>query len=235
MTTPKKSRKSRKKCKIFTKIYKIFEFLAKKRYNTIARTCVASLMTAQMQVTGENMTNQTTANLKFNMADTVMYRRYGICEVIATEIQSFGDEQKLYYCLEPIFGKKTKFFVPADMPETELDNILRKVYDKPQVETSLEETAKRSCEWQEESRIRSEHFNNLLQTGNFIDMLWLVKTLRLRKKYQREVGRTFLDMDKRVLAFAERLVFDEIAYIYDIDRENVSEFVYQLLGLPKEE
>lgn len=187
-----------------------------------------AISTVQIQMIGEKMTNLT-AKLKFNEGEPVMYRRYGICRVVAAQTQSFGDEQKLYYCLEPIFGRKTKFFVPADMDE--LDNVLRKVYEKKQLDAAVAEASARECEWQEEGRTRTEQFDTLLKTGNLVDMLWLVKLLLLHKKHQREIGHTFLDMDKRVLAFAERLVADEFSYVCGIERDAAPEHVHQLLGV----
>jgi len=174
------------------------------------------------------MTDKKSEKIKFSIGQPVMYRRYGVCTVIATETQKFGDTEKLYYSLEPIFGKKTKFFVPADMAE--LDNIMRETCNKSELLCAIESADKRDTTWESDGRIRSERFTELLNNGNIEDMLWLVKILVHHKERQKVAGKTFLDMDKRVLAFAERLVTDEFAYVLGIDKTEVIDFIRKQVG-----
>lgn len=169
------------------------------------------------------MTKKKSDKIKFSIGQPVMYRRYGVCTVIATETQKFGDTENLYYSLEPIFGKKTKFFVPADMAE--LDNVMRKTCSKTELLGAIESADKRKEAWENDGRVRSEQFADLLQNGNIEDMIWLVKILTLHREQQKAVGKTFLDADKRVLAFAERLVTDEFAYVLGIDKTEVIDFI----------
>lgn len=169
------------------------------------------------------MNNSDTIEPKFSVGKPVMYRRYGICTVIATELQKFGDTEKLYYSLEPMYGKKTKFFVPADMAE--LDNVVREILPESELLAAIEAAEKRDAVWEDDGRVRSAQFDALLKNGNIEDMLWLIKILNLHRQHQREVGRTFLDADKRVLAFAERLVSDEFSYVLGIDRAEVIDYI----------
>jgi len=169
------------------------------------------------------MTEIKSDKIKFSIGQPVMYRRYGVCTVITTETQKFGDTEKLYYSLEPVFGKKTKFFVPADMAE--LNNIVRKTCSKKELLDAIKSADKRKEGWQSDGRIRSEQFAEVLNNGNLEDMIWLVKILIIHREEQKAAGKTFLDVDKRVLAFAERLVTDEFAYVLGIDKTEVIDFI----------
>lgn len=169
------------------------------------------------------MNDSDTNKPKFCIGQPVMYRRYGICTVVATERQQFGETEKLYYSLEPMFGKKSKFFVPADMAE--LDNVMRNLLAKQDLLDAIKSAHKRDATWEDDGRVRSAQFDELLKNGDIEDMIWLIRVLTLHREYMREVGRTFLDMDKRVLAFAERLVTDEFSYVLGIDKTEVIDFI----------
>lgn len=152
-----------------------------------------------------------------------MYRRYGACSVVATEFQKFGDTEKLYYCLEPLFGKKTKFFVPADMPQ--LDNVVRALFTKQQLIDAIHAAEQRTSKWEDDGRARFLKFNELMSNGSLVDMLWLIKILNIHRNELRAVGRTFVDADKRVLAFVERLVTDEFVCVFGLERTAVMDFI----------
>lgn len=167
--------------------------------------------------------------IMYGIGDPVMYRRYGICRVVAAEMQKFGDTQKLYYSLEPVFAAKTKFFVPADLAED--GTMVRPVCTKRQLSDLLKKVEATELEWETDTKARVAKFEELLQKGTMKDMIWLFKLLLKRKKYQKEQGKSFLDTDRRILFAVERLVTDEFAFVYDIEKNQVLGHILSQLGL----
>ncbi len=166
------------------------------------------------------------AEMKFSIGEIVLYRRYGVCKVTAIENRSFSETEKTYYLLEPVFtNKPTKFFVPADSED--LDLLIRSVLDKESLSAFVAEAKETSLDWVNDSKQRITAFESLLKTGSVADMVRLIRLLTYRKRNQRALGKSFLDCDRRILATAEKLVSDELAYVLGIERSEISEYLLE--------
>ena len=200
------------------------------RYYSTARaysrvTVVCILKELSLKMTNE-IDNQ---EALYNIGDAVMYRRYGVCRVIAIENQSFGDTQMLYFSLEPVFAAKTKFFVPSNIAQDL--SMVRPVFTKVELEKLIEKVNTTELSWENDTKQRIAHFEEIVQKGTAEAITSLFKLLISHKKDQKEMGKTFLDVDKRVLFTVERLVTDEFAFVYDLDKNKALEFVLRQFGL----
>ena len=171
------------------------------------------------------MSDTETSEIKFSAGETVLYRRYGVCRVSSTEERTFGDSQKLYYTLEPVFvAKTTKFYVPADADG--LDLLIRRIFDEKQLTAAVNCAKAEPLQWIDSAKERLASFEELMKTGTLADMVRLARALREHKLRQKKLGRHFIDCDRRILAATEKLVSDELVYVLGIDRDEAFGRIY---------
>ncbi|MDO4952826.1 MAG: CarD family transcriptional regulator [Synergistaceae bacterium] len=171
------------------------------------------------------MSDTETSEIKFSVGETVLYRRYGVCKISSAEERTFGDSQKLYYTLEPVFAAKaTKFYVPADADS--LDLLIRRIFDKKQLTAAVNCAKDEPLLWINSAKERLVSFEELMKTGSLADMVRLARALREHKLQQKAIGRHFIDCDRRILAAAEKLVSDELVYVFGIDRDEALNRIY---------
>jgi len=160
----------------------------------------------------------------FKAGDHVMYRRYGICSVTAVKKVAFaGQKKRTYYLLESVYGNSIRFYVPADMED--IDEYIRPMLSKAQINRAIKKAETFSSKWESDDSVRSEKFNNILKSGDIAEVLWLVKMLSRHKVYLKERGKNFLDADKQMLAAAEKLVTDELAFVLNIEKDKVIPYI----------
>lgn len=81
--------------------------------------------------------------------------------------------------------------------------------------------------WIEDKRLRTDTFKEILSSGDFLKMAQLIKTIYLKKQEKSAVHKMISDQDNEILKYAEGLLFEEIALCFNVECEQVAQFIMQ--------
>ncbi len=162
-------------------------------------------------------------NLKYKIGEYVIYRQIGICQIVDIRKENFDSSiEKTYYVLKSM-SDKTIIYVPVDSQEIEL--FMRDILTVDKIQSIIDKAETSQNEWVENSKLRANYFEQLLQNGNRSEILWIVKVLSLHKIDVEKSNRKFYVSDERILAKAERLIIDEFAYILGMEKCQVIPYI----------
>jgi len=162
-------------------------------------------------------------NLKHKIGEYVIYRQIGICQIVDIRKENFDSSvEKTYYVLKAM-SDKTIIYVPVDSQEIEL--FMRHILTADKIQSIIDKAETAQNEWIEDSKLRANYFEQLLQNGNRSEILWIVKVLSLHKIDVEKSNRKFYVSDERILAKAEKLIIDEFAYILGVEKSQVIPYI----------
>ena len=151
---------------------------------------------------------------KYQVGDYVLYGVSGACEVMEIGPLSFGGPDKIYYSLKPVYDARSTIYVPV-MKEGE---ILRKVITKEEAEKVLGEI--KTIE-PETDMLEKEACNEILKSGDNIEVSKLIKLLRQIRKENRKNHKGLNMQEERMLRDAERIFFSEMATAFDVSMDEI--------------
>jgi CarD family transcriptional regulator len=155
--------------------------------------------------------------------DTVMYKAQGLCRIAEVSEKEFAGNRRLYYVLKPLSDDKATIFVPADDAAT-----TAKMYplSSPEEICALIQTV--SCEksiWIEDEIARRVRYQEILSGGDRLELARLAKTLYQHRQTQKDKGKRLHLTDERSLKEAEKILHEEIAHVFRIERDQVLPFI----------
>ncbi len=159
----------------------------------------------------------------FKKGDVVVYSASGVCEILEISKKSFGSFSAEYYVLKPLMQKAATVFVPVK--NEALTKKMHPILTRSEFEgvfTSLKKCAPARLASESERR---EKFSELLESGDRAALMHIVYDLNLHGKEQIESGRRLHIGDERLLRTAENMLFEEVAYVFNLDIEAADEFI----------
>jgi len=159
----------------------------------------------------------------YKIGDVVVYGTEGLCKIVEITEKKFGKEIIEYYVLEQISGSNSTTYVPVHN-EKSLSK-MRHILKPEEITEIITNFPFEESTWIESDRERQKAFKDILIFGDSKDIIKLARTIYLHQKKQEEKGRKLHLSDERFLKDAERMIFDEIAFVMGIERENVLEFI----------
>ena len=170
--------------------------------------------------------------MKFSVNDAVFYGIHGVCTVEEISKRDFCGTTNDYYTLKPVFSDRSTVYVPVDKSS---DPKPRRVLTEQEVFDVIRSLPTSTCAWVENDMARKTAYNDILKSGSAGEIGALVKTLYERNRHLTEQNKKMHSADKRVLSEAEKMFHEEIAYVLNIDRENVAPFISETLEKMKDE
>lgn len=165
----------------------------------------------------------------FKKGEIVVYSATGVCRIEDLCEKQFGTFSAQYYVLKPLMQKSATVFVPTN--NALLTSKLHTILTKAELTEAMSAAKLDNASVLETEAERRQRFNEILQSGNrtsLTNMVWELYTL---KKRQMENGRRLHLADERLLDSAENLLFEEIAYVYGIDKLEAEKLVAELLNV----
>ena len=83
--------------------------------------------------------------------------------------------------------------------------------------------------WIEDENKRKQNYRDLITNAGCSQLLSAIRVLERDKKEQFEAGKKFHQCDENFLRDAERLVFEELSVVLELDVSKVSEYLHSLL------
>ena len=158
----------------------------------------------------------------YKSGDVVIYGAEGVCRVVDITEKKFGNELIQYYVLEKIGKKESLTYVPANN-ERSLSK-MRHVLSKEEF-TDLFKDEAQNLQWIDKDRDRQRAFKDIILFGNTKDLVCLIKTLYARQLQQQKAGKKLHISDERLFKDAEKIIKEEIAYVFDIHKDDVHDFI----------
>ena len=161
------------------------------------------------------------------VGECVLYRTCGICSICDIAPLEFGNDKTDYYVLRSVYDESSVAYVPVD---SELVEQMRPVLTKSEVLHAIDSAPSSGTSWIEDSKLRAQTFNQLIEGGNRADILWIILALTDYRAELATKRRKLYSSDEKLLATALRIIKDEFAFVLGIDREEVIPYIKNRLG-----
>ncbi|MCH5300279.1 MAG: hypothetical protein J1E56_03090 [Ruminococcus sp.] len=164
----------------------------------------------------------------FGIGDVVVYGSQGVCKITAIDEKKFNREIKKYFVLKPVYDDRNTIFVPLDNPL--LYSRLYSVLTEAEMTVLIDNIPNEELLWFENELERKAQYKKVMSEGNRNNVSRIIKTLRQHRSKQQQAGKKLHSSDEYVLKEAEKLLFDEIAFIFNLEPQNVVPFIEEKIG-----
>ncbi|MBQ4052623.1 MAG: CarD family transcriptional regulator [Clostridia bacterium] len=157
--------------------------------------------------------------------DTVLYGVHGVCKVTAMETREVAGQQREYYVLKPVFDRGTVVYVPTWNPR--MTEKLHRILSPKEIYQMIRTMPNEEQLWVENEGDRKRVYHQALVSGDREQLVRLIKTLYLRQQKRAQQKKTLLLSDEKFMKEAERILYEEFAYVLKIDRDQVLPLIMQ--------
>ena len=159
----------------------------------------------------------------YSIGNVVIYTTYGICRIEDLITKEFNGEKKQYYILKPLHDSKSSISIQADNPIA--ISKLRNLLTKDEILDFIHTFPKIEPYWIDNDNERKKEFSQILRNGTRQEVIALMKSVTEHSKGLKEKGRKLHASDEQCYKDAEKIINEEIAYVLDIDKKLVPEFI----------
>jgi CarD family transcriptional regulator len=163
----------------------------------------------------------------FKINDYVVFGNLGICRITDIRPARLGGAEPVCYVLKSLADPASTLYLPTDSED--LPARIRPVVTRAEILALIEGMPGEATTWVQDERERSRDFLARVQSGNCRELVRVVKTLYQERARKRERGKTLTATDARLMAQAEKQLFDEFAFTLGIQREAVVPFILEHL------
>ena len=150
----------------------------------------------------------------YKIGSIVVYGTEGLCKICDITERTFGKETMEYYVLAPVENGAETIFVPKN--NEKILKRMRPILSRERATDLLEAPPSELGEWVENDRERQQMYKQVLLCGSSEDLLRMTRALYLHQIELLERGRKLHAADERFLKEAEKMLFEELAYVFDI-------------------
>lgn len=159
----------------------------------------------------------------FNVGDGVVYGTHGVFIIKEISNLKLTEKETLYYVLSPVFDSKSTFYLPVEKA-AELGS-LRAVLNRKEFENIFNNIFNTDPEWISDDNTRKEFCQNAIKSGNREDIIEVIKMLYAKQQELKGTGKHFHVVDERIFRTAEKLLHEEIAYVFNVSVDEVPKFI----------
>lgn len=153
----------------------------------------------------------------------MVHKAHGICTI--KEILQIGGND--YYKLVPSFDEGMSIFVPVSKEK----EFLREVIDKNQADDLVDYMNNLDDSIIDDSKERRDSFHKKLSSGDLKEIAYMCYKLYLLKKAKLNSNAKFCLTDSVMFDKAHKMLFDELALAYKIDRNKIVDYIRLRLEL----
>ena len=164
----------------------------------------------------------------YKIGSIVVYGTEGLCKICDITERTFGKETSEYYVLSPLSNEAETVFVPKN--NEKVLKRMRPILSKERASELLEAAPSEYGEWVENDRERQQMYKQILLCGSSEDLLMMTRALYLHQIELLERGRKLHAADERFLKEAEKMLFEELAYVFNITVAEVLPLITRKIG-----
>lgn len=167
-------------------------------------------------------------NAMFEISDVIMYGLYGICEITDIQNKNFGNcGSSLYYVMHPISDERTTLYAPVESNKISL----RRLLHTEDVLELIESLPGEDLDWIENDQLRHKAFCKIIKNGNYTDQFRVLVALYKHREEKKKQNKKFFIADEKLLHDTEKLLYEELAYVLHIDRDEVCSRVMNKMNI----
>lgn len=145
----------------------------------------------------------------FSIDDVVHYGSYGACRIIDIADREFCGVTGRYYVLEPVFDDRCTYYV--DVNNELAAARLRPALGAEQAERLVAQLPDAEEQWLDNPKQRRSLYGEIISRGDRLELVGLIKALRLHERRQRDCGKKLNMSDEQSLRLAEKMIGQELA------------------------
>ena len=159
----------------------------------------------------------------FTINEYVVYGQNGVCKIVDIRKEKFEAQEKLYYVMQPVYAKSSVLYSPVDK---NMDKF-RAIITREEIDELIHITPDETADWIDNDHNRHEYFRKVLKEGDPRELVKLIITLSSHRSVQASRGKKFHIADDRVMKEAEKVLYEEIAFVLDIPPDEVLPFILE--------
>jgi len=159
--------------------------------------------------------------VEFHKGQQVIHCRDGLA-VIVDEIFMSG---KTYFIVKTVRGDGENIYVPIDRAEA----IIRPLLNVKEANALLERGKTIEVEYNPNTKQRRDSLKRRLGSGDVNDSIHLLKQLYFYKTLK-DGSVKYGPVDLDMIQYASNNLLDELAIVFNIDREKIEEFVFKKIA-----
>ncbi len=144
----------------------------------------------------------------YQVNEIILYGSEGICKIDNMMTRHVNGQPIEYYVLKPIKSESSTIYVPT-------------------LNEELTKKMKKVLSYQEIIDLIHLRYKGILRDGNRQEIMQLIRTLYLHQLKLKEEGKKFHASDDKFYKDAERILYEEFAYVLNISEEEVVPFICQ--------
>lgn len=153
----------------------------------------------------------------------VRYGTNGICRVEGVEKKIFGGQEMEYYVLKPAAQESATLYVPVK--NEKLTSRMQRLLTAQEIHEVIGSMDEDNSMWIEEDVRRRAMYTEILHAGDRKAMAGVIRTLFLRRQELAQKRKKLHAADEKILKEAERVLYEEFAYVLEIEQGKVAEYI----------
>lgn len=163
-----------------------------------------------------------------NIGECVIYGSHGLCQVREILVPSFLErgKEKQYYMMISAVDAGSVLYVPVEGAEDKV----REVIGADEAEDLIDEIEEVEEIELPEGKKAEPAILEIIKRNVVDEMMGLVKSLRRIKATREAEGKRFATLNERYLNMAEKLLYTELAYSLETEKDNIKRRVLEVLS-----
>ena len=160
----------------------------------------------------------------FFVGQLVAYGIHGVCKIVGIETRKIDVKTVEYFVLEPIRQPGSFFYIPTQNPNALAK--LRILITEDQIKESINSDL--FC-WIDDENQRKQTYREVLCNTCSSRLISAVFVLRHKREELLNAGKKFHMCDENFLRDAERLVYEELSVVLDMEFDHIYDYLQSLL------
>lgn len=161
----------------------------------------------------------------YSVGDKILYGASGVMSISDIREECIGDTARRYYVLSSATASSaSQTFVPVD--NADLVALMRPLLTRDEASSVLSAVSTApDCAWHADNRKRAEIFKKILESGDRVAILAMIRTVNKAGKLREAEGKKNFLSDDTVAKRAEKLVASELSIVLGISEDAAMELV----------
>ena len=159
----------------------------------------------------------------YKINDMVVYGNEGVCKITDLTKRSFANKVVEYYVLKPVYNEHSIVYIPID--NEELVSKIKRILSVEDIHELIRTLPNEDYCWIENDNQRKEKYREIIKSGNRKELMKMIRTLYLYQQELKKDGKKIHAADDKFFKDAEKVLYDEFAYVLDIEQEDVVSFI----------
>lgn len=169
--------------------------------------------------------------MTLSVNDMILYGTDGVCKVVEKTEKKFLGKTNEYYILQPVHNPTATIYIPVDSEKAAAK--IRNILSVDEINALIKSVPDEDTIWIADESKRKEEYRKILAAGDRLQLVRLIKTLYLYDLEKKSEGKKLHLSDERFMKDAEKILYEEFAYVLDIKPNQVGPFITQQLELPE--